>query len=255
MMISQKALYLFLVPLVFVSTASGTRVCSPAIGQAPSFAAKGTKYHKVSAAGTTAKEHVCSPGIGDAVPSFTARSTKGIVHFPRDYAGKWIVFFSHPADFTPVCTTEFKRLAGMADELEKKFTTVLVGLSVDSEFTHKLWLQGIEKEMRKEGKQKRKVNFPVVADTKRKIAKQYGMIHPNESETQTVRSVFIIGPDGKLRASFFYPIANGRSFNEIKRILIALQTTDEKDVATPADWQPGKPTISKETTKKDILPD
>lgn len=217
---------------------------------------------KKTAVHLTTETRVCIPGIGDKVPSFKAKSTKGIIDFPADYEGKWIIFFSHPADFTPVCTTEFKRLASMADEF-KKLNTVLVGLSVDSEFTHKIWIRNLEKEMQEEAKlqkgkkvkPKRSVDFPVVADVKRTIAKRYGMIHPNESTEQTVRSVFIIDPQGKLRASFFYPIANGRSFNEIKRALLALQTTDAKNVATPADWEPGKPTIAKEKVAKDILPD
>lgn len=194
------------------------------------------------------------PLIGDLAPSFRAKSTKGIVNFPSDYKGKWVIFFSHPADFTPVCTTEFKRLAGMQKEL-KEMNTALVGLSVDSEFTHDIWIRNLEKQMTKEGHPKRSVTFPVVADTTKKIAQKYGMIHPHESKNQTVRSVFIIDPKGKVRAIFFYPIANGRSFNEIKRIVTALQTTDARHVATPADWQPGKPTISKEKTVKDILPD
>lgn len=197
---------------------------------------------------------LCGPRIGDKAPSFTADSTKGEINFPADYAGKWIIFFSHPADFTPVCTTEFKRLAGMEREFEK-LNTQLVGISVDKEYTHKIWIESLNKQMAKEGKKKRVVNFPVVSDVDKKIVTKYGMIHPNESKSQTVRSVFIIDPKGKVRTIFFYPIANGRGFNEIKRMLTALQETDKKNVATPADWVPGKPTISKKKALKDVFPD
>lgn len=195
----------------------------------------------------------CAPRIGDKAPAFKAQSTNGPIAFPQDFEGKWVIFFSHPADFTPVCTTEFKRLARMAGEF-KSLNTELVGVSVDEEYTHEIWMRNLAKEMTKEEKKKRTVNFPVVADPSKKIAYEYGMIHPHESTEQTVRSVFIIDPQAKIRASFFYPMANGRSFNEIKRLLIALQTTDEQDVATPADWQPGKPTISKKKITKDIMP-
>lgn len=199
-------------------------------------------------------DNLCGPRIGDVVPSFKADSTEGTINFPADYAGKWIIFFSHPADFTPVCTTEFKRLAAMADEF-KRLNTQLVGLSVDSAYTHKIWMSKLEKQMRKEGKRKRTISFPVIADTDMKIAKKYGMIHPHESKKQTVRSVFFIDPHGKVRAQLFYPIAIGRSFNEVKRLLVALQTADKKNVATPADWQPGKPTIAIEKVAKDVMPD
>ncbi len=198
------------------------------------------------------KEHCVK--IGDKAPPFKARSTRGTINFPADFKGQWIIFFSHPADFTPVCTTEFKRLAQMADEF-KKMNTALVGLSVDSVFTHEIWMRDLEKQLTREGKRKRNVNFPVVADRHKKIALQYGMIHPNESKEQTVRAIFFIDPEGVVCAELFYPISNGRSFNEVKRLLEALQITYEKDVATPADWQPGKPTISKEKAERDILPD
>ena len=126
---------------------------------------------------------LCGPRIGDSAPAFTADSTKGTIIFPADYKGSWVIFFSHPADFTPVCTTEFKRLAGMAEEFGK-LNTKLVGLSVDSEYTHEIWIRNLEKKMQKEGKPKRTINFPVVADVDKEIAQQYGMIHPNESKTQ-----------------------------------------------------------------------
>lgn len=187
-------------------------------------------------------------GIGDSAPSFEADSTRGLIHFPQDFRGQWIILFSHPADFTPVCATEFKRLASLVHQF-KKLNAQLVGLSVDSAYTHKIWMKNLEKESN------RKVNFPVIADTSLKIAKRYGMIHPRESTSQTVRSVYFIDPKGTIRALFYYPIANGRSFDEILRLLEALQITDRENVATPADWVPGRPTIKKERAYRDILAD
>lgn len=193
-----------------------------------------------------------SPRIGDQAPAFKAKSTKGPIDFPADFKGKWIIFFSHPADFTPVCKTEFKKFAALIPEFEK-LNTALVGISVDQEYTHEVWMRSIEKETEAETKKKLPIKFPVIADPEKKVACLYGMIHPNESKEQTVRSVYFIDPQGKIRAIFYYPIANGRSFVEIKRLLIALQTTDKKKAATPADWQPGAPTISFKYVKKDIL--
>lgn len=197
----------------------------------------------------------CPPRIKQPAPSFKGQSTNGPINFPQDFAGKWIIFFSHPADFTPVCTTEFKRLAQMADELKKKYDTEIVGLSEDTQYTHEIWMRNLEKQMQKEGKKKRTINFPVISDPKKRIAQLYGMIHPRESLEQTVRSVFIIDPQGLVRASFFYPIANGRNFNEIKRLLIAIQTADRDNVATPEDWKPGQKTIPKAAAMKDVMPD
>ena len=199
------------------------------------------------------KKCVMPPRIGDQAPEFTADSTKGKITFPTDYKGKWIIFFSHPADFTPVCTTEFKRLAGLQDDLEH-LNTILVGTSVDKSYTHEIWMRDLAKQLKKEGKKERTITFPVIADTDRKVANRYGFIHPNESKTQTIRAVFIIDPKGKIRAQLFYPQSIGRSFNEVKRLLLALQTSDAKNVATPADWKPCKPTIPKETIKKDVMP-
>jgi peroxiredoxin 2/4 len=194
----------------------------------------------------------CPPRIGDKAPAFKGRSTEGEVSFPEEFEDNWIIFFSHPADFTPVCTTEFKRLAAMVPEFEKLHTK-LVGISVDKEYTHKVWMRNLEKQMEKEIKKKLPVKFPVIADPKKRISNLYGMIHPHESKEQTIRSVYFIDPKGIIRAIFYYPIANGRSFNEIKRLLIAMQTSDEKGVATGADWEPGKPTISLKSVAKDIL--
>lgn len=209
----------------------------------------------------------CGPMIGDSAPDFKAESTKGVINFPQDFQGKWIIFFSHPSDFTPVCATEFKRLASMVDEF-KSLNTQVMGLSVDSEYTHELWLRDLESEMnnrkqeevetqdeKEQKKDKKKVNFPVISDPDMKVARLYGMVHPNESKTQTVRAVYFIDPAGKIRAEFFYPLANGRGFKEVKRLLIALQTTDKKDVATSADWGPEDPTIPMKDVLKDKIVD
>ena len=188
--------------------------------------------------------------IGDQAPHFKADSTQGVISFPNAYAGKWVVFFSHPADFTPICATEFKKLASMVGELDK-LNTKLVGISVDSAYTHAQWIKDLEKE----SDNKQKITFPVVADTNRTIAQAYGMIHPKASTTQTVRSVFFIDPKGVIRAIFYYPITNGRNFDEIKRLLVALQTTDAKQVITPANWQPGQKTITPIKEAKDAMPE
>lgn len=206
-------------------------------------------YISLSANGQTG-----APQIGDVAPSFTAKSTKGIINFPTNFTGKWVIFFSHPADFTPVCKTEFKRLADLVTEFEK-IHTKLIGLSVDPEYVHKIWEQSLEKELAKEGKPSSKINFPVIGDADRSIAKKYGMIHPKESTKQTVRSVYFIDPKGIIRAIFYYPISNGRNFIEVKRLLQALQISNEKKVATPENWQPGQETISKEVLTKDLLPE
>lgn len=188
----------------------------------------------------------CGLRIGDLAPSFVADSTKGLIHFPDDFAGKWIILFSHPADFTPVCTTEFKKLADLNEEI-KALNAQLVGLSVDSSYTHKLWLQS-------EGL--RKVDFPVIGDEGGNIARLYGFIHPNESKTQTVRAIIFIDPNHKIRALSYYPLANGRNFEEMKRLLMAMQITDKYHVATPAGWKkPGDETISKENADVDIMPE
>lgn len=178
------------------------------------------------------------PLIGDKAPAFTAESTKGEIHFPEDYKGKWVILFSHPADFTPVCTSELFTFAQMSDEF-CKLNTELLGLSVDSVSSHLAWLKSIEEEVRFKGQKNVKIDYPVITDIKMTVAKKYGMIQPNASDTKAVRAVFFIDPEAKVRAILYYPLTNGRNFQEIKRLLIALQTTDEHHVSTPADWQPG----------------
>jgi len=191
---------------------------------------------------------ICAPQIGDSAPSFRADSTDGLINFPKDFSGKWIILLSHPADFTPVCTTEFKKLAAINSDL-KKANCQLVGISVDSTYTHKVWQNKLNADS------SRKVDFPIISDPEGKIAKLYGMIHPKESKVQTVRSTYFIDPDYKIRAMFHYPSSNGRNFEEIKRLLYALQISRKENVATPANWQPGNKTISMEEVAKDVMPD
>lgn len=182
------------------------------------------------------------PLIGEEAPSFTAKTTQGEINFPGDYKGKWIILFSHPADFTPVCTTEFMTFATMMPEFDA-LNTQLVGLSIDSGFSHIAWLRTIKEKIEFNGMKDVEVTFPLIEDLKMDVAKKYGMLQPSASDTQAVRAVFIIDPVGKIRAVLYYPLSNGRNFDEIKRLLIAMQTSDAYKVATPANWQPGDDVI------------
>ncbi|MGN1063638.1 MAG: peroxiredoxin [Alphaproteobacteria bacterium] len=182
------------------------------------------------------------PLIGDKAPSFVAESTKGPIHFPQDYTGRWVILFSHPSDFTPVCTTEFIMFATLSHEFEAR-NTALVGLSVDSLSSHIAWLYAIEQEVKFNGHENVRIDFPLIADLSTQIARQYGMIHPNANSTKTVRAVFFIDPKGIIRTILYYPASTGRNFDEIKRILISLQLNDEFGVSTPADWQPSDDVI------------
>ena len=181
------------------------------------------------------------PLIGDDAPSFTAVTTQGTINFPEDYKGKWVILFSHPADFTPVCTTEFMTFGSMMEEF-KALNTELIGLSVDSLYSHIAWLRKIQ-ELEWNGKKHIEVKFPLIEDIKMEIANKYGMIQPGQSTTQAVRAVFIIDPQAKIRTILYYPLSTGRNFDEIKRIIIALQKADKDAVATPADWRPGDDVI------------
>ncbi len=178
------------------------------------------------------------PLIGDKAPAFTAESTQGKINFPQDFSGKWVILFSHPADFTPVCTSEIATFAAMADEF-KAMNTELVGISVDSVSSHLAWLKTIQDKVRFGKYDGQKINFPIVADVKMEVAKKYGMIQPSSSDTKAVRAVFFIDPHEKIRAILYYPMSAGRSFTEIKRLLQALQITDKYGISTPADWQEG----------------
>ncbi len=185
---------------------------------------------------------VSLPRIGDIAPSFKAETTQGTIHFPDDYKGKWILFFSHPADFTPVCTSEFITFASLEDEFSK-INTQLVGLSVDGLYSHIAWLRTIKEKIEFRGLKDVEVRFPLIEDITMEIARKYGMIQPNESSTKAVRAVFFIDPHSTIRAMIYYPLSLGRNFEELKRVLIGLQTADQFGVALPADWQPGEDVI------------
>ena len=179
--------------------------------------------------------------IGDDAPSFKAVTTQGVINFPEDYKGKWVILFSHPADFTPVCTTEFMTFASMLDEF-KAMNTELLGLSVDSLYAHIAWLRKI-KELEWKGMKDLEVTFPLIVDIRMDVANKFGMIQPGQSNTQAVRAVFVIDPKGKIRLILYYPLTTGRNFDEIKRVIQALQKSDADGVATPANWRPGDDTI------------
>ncbi len=182
------------------------------------------------------------PLIGEKAPSFTAETTQGEIRFPDDYKGKWVIFFSHPADFTPVCTTEFMTFASMAGEF-KALNCELLGLSIDSTYSHIAWLRTIKEKIAYKDMRGVEVMFPVISDLTMEVSKKYGMLQPAASHTQAVRAVFIIDPQAVVRAILYYPLSNGRNMQEIKRLLVAMQHSDEHKVATPANWQPGDDVI------------
>ena len=182
------------------------------------------------------KEWLMSLHIGDIAPDFTADTQNGPITL-HDWAGdSWVFFFSHPADFTPVCTTEMGRTAQLAGEFAKRNVKPL-GLSTDTAEEHRKWIEDVN------DTQNTELTFPIIADTDLSIAKAYDMIHPGQSETAAVRSVFIIDPSKKIRLIMTYPMSVGRNFDEIIRVVDALQLGDAKRVVTPADWQKGKDVI------------
>ena len=174
--------------------------------------------------------------LGDTAPDFTQDSTEGPIHFNEWAGDKWVVLFSHPGDFTPVCTTELGTVARLKPEFDKRNVKV-IGLSVDGLKNHEGWSQDIAET------QGAALNFPLLADTDRSVSTLYGMIHPNADNTSTVRSVFIIGPDKKVKLSLTYPASTGRNFQEILRVIDSLQLTAGYKVATPADWKQGDDVI------------
>lgn len=188
------------------------------------------------------QEVVSLPRIGDRAPEFTATTTQGEINFPKDYEGKWVILFSHPADFTPVCTSEFMTFATMQDQF-KDANCDLVGLSVDGLYSHIAWLRTIKEKIEYKGMKDVEVTFPLIEDITMNVAKKYGMIQPNEDTTKAVRAVFFIDPKGIVRSMIYYPLSLGRNFDELYRALIAMQTADEFGVATPADWRPGDDVI------------
>lgn len=182
------------------------------------------------------------PLIGDPAPAFKAVTTQGPINFPDDYKGKWVILFSHPADFTPVCTTEFMTFATMEEDF-RSLNTELIGLSIDSLYAHIAWLRTIKEKIEFNGMKGVEVNFPLIEDLRMDVAKLYGMVQPSASTTQAVRAVFIIDPKGIVRTIMYYPASTGRNMEEIKRVILALQKADKEAIATPANWQPGDDVI------------
>ena len=181
------------------------------------------------------EQHRMMPRINDIAPDFEAKTTHGPLKL-ADYRGRWVVLFSHPADFTPVCSTEFVEFARRSDEFRKR-NAELIGLSVDSVSAHIAWIRNIE------GHFGVKIDFPVIADLDTKVAREYGLIHPGASETATVRAVFVIDDKGMVRAVIYYPLNLGRNIDEILRVIDGLQTSEANACSIPANWQPGDPVI------------
>ncbi|MBU1535882.1 peroxiredoxin [Myxococcota bacterium] len=182
------------------------------------------------------------PRIGDKAPSFTAVTTQGEINFPSQFEGRWVILFSHPADFTPVCTTEFITFASQEEKF-KQANCDLVGLSIDGLYSHIAWLRTIHEKIEYRGMKNVEVKFPLIEDITMEIAKKYGMIQPGEATTKAVRAVFFIDPKGIIRAIIYYPLSLGRNFDELYRVVVALQAADAFGVATPADWRPGDDVI------------
>ncbi len=176
-----------------------------------------------------------SLALGMPVPDFEAVTTQGKMKLSQ-YKGKWVVLFSHPSDFTPVCTTEFMAFADRYDDFKKR-NVDLIGLSIDSIYSHIAWLRNIEEKMGI------RIPFPVIADLDMHVAKSLNMVHPSMSETSAVRAVLFIDPDMVLRAMIYYPMSTGRNMDEIIRVIDSLQLVDKEKIATPADWRPGEPVI------------
>ena len=181
------------------------------------------------------EQTVSMPRINEPAPAFEARTTDGVKKL-EDYRGKWLVLFSHPADFTPVCTTEFMAFAKYHEDF-KAINTELLGLSIDSYYSHVAWIKNIKEKFGVE------IPFPIIEDLSMNVARAYGMIHPGAADTQAVRATFIIDPEGILRAMVYYPMTNGRSIPEFLRLIKALQTSDANGIATPEGWQPGDKVI------------
>ncbi len=188
------------------------------------------------------EEIIPMPRIGDIAPSFKAKTTQGDINFPEDYKGSWSILFSHPADFTPVCTSEFMTFASQEEKFNKA-NCKLIGLSIDGLFSHIAWLRNIKEKIEFKGMKDVEVKFPLIEDISMNVAKKYGMVQPGESTTQAVRAVFFIDPEAKIRAIIYYPLSLGRNFDELYRALIAMQAADKYGIATPADWNPGDDVI------------
>lgn len=178
------------------------------------------------------------PSIGEKAPEFTAETTQGKINFPGDYKGKWVILFSHPADFTPICTSEFMTFGKMQKEFDD-LNCQLVGLSIDGLTSHIAWLRTIKEKIEYKGMKNIDIKFPLIEDIRMDVARKYGMIQPGASNTKAVRAVFFIDPEGIIRTIIYYPLNLGRNFDEIKRVVVGLQTADKFGVALPADWRPG----------------
>ena len=185
--------------------------------------------------------------LGDTAPDFTATSSEGEINFYDWMGNSWVVLFSHPADFTPVCTTELGTLAKYKDDFEKRNVKV-IALSVDGISSHHEWIKDINET------QNTTVNFPIIADEDRKVATLYDMIHPNANDKMTVRSVFIIGPDKKVKLMLTYPASTGRNFPELLRVIDSLQLTAHHKLATPADWKNGDDCVISTSVKDEEIP-
>lgn len=185
--------------------------------------------------------------LGDIAPNFKAKTSLGEIDFYEYLGNSWAVLFSHPGDYTPVCTTELGRTASLKDEFDKRNVKV-IALSVDSVESHKDWICDINETQNVE------VKFPIIADENKEIAEMYGMMHPNASETSTVRSLFIIGPDKKVKLMITYPASTGRNFLEILRVIDSLQLTSKYSVATPADWKEGEDVVVSLSVKTEDIP-
>lgn len=185
--------------------------------------------------------------LGDIAPDFKAKTSQGEISFHEYLGDSWGVLFSHPADYTPVCTTELGRTAALKEEFDKRNVKV-VALSVDSVESHKGWINDINETQNVE------VNFPIIADENKEVSEAYGMMHPNASETHTVRSLFIIGPDKKIKLMITYPASTGRNFQEILRVIDSLQLTANYSVATPADWKEGEDVVVIPAIKTEDIP-
>ena len=182
------------------------------------------------------------PRIGEKAPAFKAVTTQGEIDFPKQYEGHWVILFSHPADFTPVCTSEFMTFATLEpkfDELDCK----LIGLSIDGLYSHIAWLRTIKEKIEYKGMKNVEVKFPLIEDITMEVARKYGMIQPGEAATKAVRAVFVIDHKGMIRAIIYYPLSTGRNFDELLRVVQALKTADAFSIATPADWRPGDEVI------------
>ena len=190
----------------------------------------------------TQLEIIAMPRIGDKAPTFKSVTTQGEIDFPKQYEGSWVILFSHPADFTPVCTSEFMTFASLEDKFNAA-NCKLVGLSVDGLYSHIAWLRTIKEKIEYKGMKNVEVKFPLIEDITMEVAKKYGMIQPGESNTKAVRAVFFIDPKSIIRAIIYYPLSLGRNFDELYRALIAMQVADKFGVALPADWRPGDDAI------------